>query len=265
MLRLELEKAHQQENQIDTKNLITELETLRKELHENRQELAKAKTEVSLLKSTASTPLSSQVLQSTEEATALTTIASLETQIRTLQSHIKQNNEDPDSEQADILPDDVKILHSTVGRLETELVDAEAELISAQADIARLTLQLDQTDLPQTEQAQNLKKELEWADTEKARLIAIVNNKDRSLERARTQILKLRSDLRSAPQVNSLRNEMLEISKNILSKKKTDNELYNTPDTSPSQDTAQMLVNKIIKSSREASTTEDAALKETSA
>ncbi|SHM41291.1 coiled-coil domain-containing protein [Roseibium suaedae] len=267
-LRIELEKALQSQAGAKGKDLIAEMERLRNQLTETETALSSTRAELDVLKSqTDSQPLQIQTWLPADDAMALATITSLESQLATARKRLAQLEGDGNVPADVLLPVSAQELQSAMVKLEADLVDAEAQFITAQAEVTRLTIQLDQTDRPIDETVQRLERDLEWADGEKARLTALINQRNRALDRARLQVQQLRRDLRSAPDLKELRGSLLDISARILdpdgkSKRPASAPgLAAAPATAPAfthDDIPHALVSRIVNASR-ANSSEDIA------
>ncbi|MBD8893748.1 hypothetical protein [Roseibium litorale] len=216
-LRVELEKALQSQAGTKGKDLIAEMESLRHQLNETEFALGSTRAELNLLKSqTDGQPIQAQSWLPADDAMSLATITSLESQLATARKRLAQLEGNGGLPADPLLPVSAQELQSAMVQLEADLVDAEAQFITAQAEVTRLTILLDQSDRPVDEHIQRLERELEWADAEKARLTALVHQRNRALNRARLQVQQLRKDLRASPDLKELRSGLLEISARIL-------------------------------------------------
>lgn len=216
-LRIELEKALRNQTGTKGKDLIAQMEQLRSQLRETEQALASTSAELDLLKSQSEgQPAQAQGWLPADDAMSLATITSLESQLATAQKRLAQLEGGSGGNTDLLLPATTHELQHALTRLEADLVDAEAQFITAQAEVTRLTILLDQSDKPRDEHLERLERDLEWADTEKARLTALVRARDRALERARSQVRQLRTDLRSVPELQTLRAGLLEVSARVL-------------------------------------------------
>ncbi|WP_153771949.1 hypothetical protein [Labrenzia sp. CE80] len=219
-LKAELEDAQKKAGGRKARSsaLATELEKTRARLAETEQALAAARADADLLKKAE--PVAAWA--PSDDMMALTTITGLEAQIATLKGQLARTESGAHSDQASdpLLQTNETELRAMVAKLETNLVDAETQYISAQAEVTRLSLILDQSKEPTDDKVQKLQRDLKWAENEKARLTAIVHDRERTLERAKAQVGKLRQDLRSAPELASVRSELAALTAQISSGRK---------------------------------------------
>ena len=138
----------------------------------------------------------------------LVTITGLEAQVATLKSKLaayEQAGENRTASEPEIVPGNAR---SIIADLESQLVDADAKFISAQAEVARLSVQLDLAGLEESEALVQLRNEVRMAESENALIKAMINDKERSLDRARQQLIKLQGDLSRAPELSTLRDDL---------------------------------------------------------
>ncbi|MEP0232183.1 hypothetical protein [Roseibium sp.] len=216
-LKAELEAAQQKAGGRKARSsaLAAELEKTRDRLAETEKALAAARADADLLKKAE--PVAAWA--PTDDMVALTTITGLEAQIATLKGQLAQTENGARTDQTPdpLLQTNETELRAMVTRLEANLVDAETQYISAQAEVTRLSLILDQSKEPADDQIRELRRDLKWAENEKARLTAIVHDRERTLERARAQVGKLRQDLRAAPELATVRSELAALTARISS------------------------------------------------
>ncbi len=213
--------------------LSAELEETRERLRHAEQALAASRAEADLLRQEK---YDAEHPAAQDDTVALTTITSLESQIATLKAQVSQLEKDGNAPVTDpLLWAEADELRAIVGKLESELVDAETKYISALAEITRLSVAVDEKPGSKDEELEKLQRELKWADDEKARLTALVHDRERTLERARAQVADLRSRLLLPDEADA---------QTAAPSGKPD-----TPAATPLGD-ASFLVNRIIRSSR---------------
>lgn len=199
--------------------LVGELTKSREKLEETEQALAAARAEIDMHREeTKEKGKDEAAWLPGEDTMALATITGLESQIATLKAQLaKYESGEISSGEIDLLQD-ADGLKDLVKELEGQLVDAEAKYISAQAEVTRLTLQMDLADAPPDEAMERMDRDLKWAETEKARLTAIARERERALVRAQSQIRRLQQDLRAAPELKNLREDLLALSEKIAAR-----------------------------------------------
>lgn len=201
--------------------LVGELTKSREKLEETEQALAAARAEIDMHKEKDKEKSQEEkAWLPGEDTMALATITGLESQIATLKAQLAKY------ESGEISTGDIDLMQDTDGlkvlvkELEGQLVDAETKYISAQAEVTRLTLQMDLEDAPRDEAMERLDRDLRWAETEKARLTALARERERALVRAQSQIRRLQQDLRAAPELKGLREDLLALGEKIAARSK---------------------------------------------
>ncbi|WP_417686973.1 hypothetical protein [Roseibium sp.] len=177
-----------------TKALAQELAQAKARLSDAEQELAGFKTE-------SETTSAQDPAEDPRDPLVQTTIAGLELQVATLKAQLEKDGSkavvtDP------LLLTDSNDLRKIITSLEAELVDAETRFISAQAEVARLSAAMDPETPKGDDRISQLERDLKWAQDEKARLAALLKDRDRTLKRARDQVSDLRSDLAATLQAS---------------------------------------------------------------
>lgn len=222
----ELETARKERNDLEKAKgkrakLVGELTKSREKLEETEQALAAARAEIDMHKEADKEKGKEEnAWLPGEDTMALATITGLESQIATLKAQLAKY------ESGEISAGDIDLMQDTDGlkdlvkELEGQLVDAEAKYISAQAEVTRLTLQMDLADTPRDEAMERMDRDLKWAETEKARLTALARERERALVRAHGQIRRLQQDLRAAPELKTLRDDLLALGEKIAAKSK---------------------------------------------
>lgn len=201
--------------------LVGELTKSREKLEETEQALAAARAEIDMHKEEdREKGKEENSWLPGEDTMALATITGLESQIATLKAQLAKY------ESGEISSGDIDLMQDTDGlkvlvkELEGQLVDAETKYISAQAEVTRLTLQMDLADAPRDETMERMDRDLRWAETEKARLTALARERERALVRAQGQIRRLQQDLRAAPELKGLREDLLDLGEKIAARSK---------------------------------------------
>jgi hypothetical protein len=201
--------------------LVGELTRSREKLEETEQALAAARAEIDMHKEEDKEKgKDANAWLPGEDTMALATITGLESQIATLKAQLAKY-ESGEISAGDIdLTQDAEGLKDLVKELEGQLVDAETKYISAQAEVTRLTLQMDLADAPRDETMERMDRDLKWAETEKARLTALARERERVLVRAQSRIRRLQQDLRAAPELKTLRDDLLALGEKIAANSK---------------------------------------------
>jgi len=153
-----------------------------------------------------------------DETAATTTIANLETEVAVLKTRVAEA-EARSAAEYNVRPElDLSNHQAIITELERQLVDAEANYIGAQSDVARLTAQIDAGPSQSDDYLNRVSDELRAMHGEVARLKAEIQDRERALSRARSQLQRLQADLKQ-PLVAEMRSELHEIVKAIQASK----------------------------------------------
>ena len=254
---LENSKSENETGKSKRAKLATELNKAREKLAETEQALAAAHAEIDVLKANSADIPN---WMPAEDTMALATITGMESQIATLKAQLAKYEAGELGSSDETVPDDADGLKALVKALEGQLVDVETKYISAQAEVTRLTLQADLTDEPRDETLERVERDLKWAEAEKARLTALTLERERALVRASSQIRRLRQDLKSAPEMAELRQELLSVGEKVAassaqpaSKRKKPAKASSVKATKPSAKTTRKQAGKTKDASKDTS------------
>ncbi|EFO31574.1 putative myosin-14 [Roseibium sp. TrichSKD4] len=203
----ELEKLRQLQQQTDTDNktasdqLLEEIAALKKQLQEATKSANGYRAEVDALN--AAQPLPSSDTPSKQEAAQDEEIA----EVVELQKMLSEAQAaEKGIELIDIDPADQS---RVIKDLEKQLINIEAKYIAAQSHVAQLVALQDMAGAPSEKISSSLENNLKEAIEDKARLQAMVSDRERALKRAHNKLLQYRTDLQNASKLTKLRSNLV--------------------------------------------------------
>ncbi|WP_150522599.1 hypothetical protein [Roseibium sediminis] len=211
-------KAAELESKSSSDELKRELQKLKESLKHSQDAAKTLEAERDAIQSASSenqespAPLVLQTPLESDEAKA--TIASLETQIAALQARLsKYEDATEDLVFADIDPADQS---AVIQDLEKQLINIEAKYIAAQSEVTRLIAQSEISCTSTGDAPSPVEVELKEAIEDKARLQALVSDRERALKRARIKLRQYRTDLHNASRLTALRNNLITFAREQL-------------------------------------------------
>lgn len=257
-------KAAEADSKSSSDELKRELQQLKESLKQSRNTAKTLEAERDAMqpapaKADDETAVAPQAQLGTDEAKA--TIASLETQIAALQARLSRYEDTAtDLIFADVDPADQS---AVIQDLEKQLINIEAKYIAAQSEVTRLIAQSEISGVHAKDTPSPAEVELKEAIEDKARLQALVSDRERALKRARIKLRQYRTDLHNASRLTALRNNLISFAREQLPEADRAKLLAGSAAATPSDpipaaagaakpedgSTAHALVRKIVKAS----------------
>lgn len=210
----ELEKLRQLQQQTDTDHksasdqLLEEIAALKKRLQEATKSANGYRAEVDALKATQTFP--SAAIPPEQEAAQDAEIA----EVVELQKMLSEAQAaEKGIELIDIDPADQS---GVIKDLEKQLINIEAKYIAAQSQVAQLIAQQEMAGTSSEEVSASLQSDLKEAIEDKARLQAMVSDRERALKRAHNKLQQYRTDLQNASKLTKLRSNLVAFAQDQL-------------------------------------------------
>jgi hypothetical protein len=135
---------------------------------------------------------------------ALATITGLEAEVATLKAKLARYEP---SVAGELDNERTETARSRLAELEAQLVDTESKFVTAQAEVTRLSLQLEASDIKDSDLQKRLTEQLQALAIENAQHLSQLKSKERSIERLTGQVEKLQQDLAATSTLNEVRQD----------------------------------------------------------
>ncbi|QDG79517.1 hypothetical protein FJ695_07775 [Labrenzia sp. PHM005] len=201
-LKSEVDAKTNDENAIDL--LSAEITALKKKLADAEQALAESWSENQSKKDASAADKKDDDWLPAADTMSLATITGLEAEVATLKAKLAKYEP---SAAGELDNERAETARTKLAELEAQLVDTESKFITAQAEVTRLSLQLEASDIKESDLQKHLTSQLEALATENAKQITQLKAKEHTVQRLTGQIGKLQQDLAATPGLTQIRQD----------------------------------------------------------
>ncbi len=201
-LKSEVEAKTSDENAIDL--LSAEITTLKKKLADAEQALAESWSENRSKEDASAADKKDDDWLPAADTMSLATITGLEAEVATLKAKLAKYEP---SVAGELDNERAETARTKLAELEAQLVDTESKFITAQAEVTRLSLQLEASDIKESDLQKHLTSQLESLATENAKQLTQLKAKEHTVQRLTGQIAKLQQDLAATPGLTQIRQD----------------------------------------------------------